>query len=171
MVTEQEKTMAALRTAIQMEIDGKEFYLKTSQSSRNPLGIRLFQTLAKEEDNHRQKFEDIFRLIQEQKSWPEVKFQPQAGEFKNIFSLASQNIEPAQTEMEAVQKAMEMENKTRDYYQEMAKKAVFPAERDYLTALAEEERMHHITLLDYYEYLKDPSGWFTIKERHSLDGG
>lgn len=171
MATEKEKTLAALRTAIQMEIDGKEFYLQASQSSQNPLGIRLFQILAKEEDNHRRRFEDIFRLIQEQKSWPAVKFQPQAGELKTIFSLASQKIQQTNTEMEAVQKAMEMENKTRDYYQEMAKKAVYQAEKEYLTALAEEEQEHHMTLLDYYEYLKDPAGWFTIKERQSLDGG
>ncbi|GAH21770.1 unnamed protein product, partial [marine sediment metagenome] len=29
----------------------------------------------------------------------------------------------------------------------------------------------HLVLLDYYEYLKDPAGWFVRKEHPSLDGG
>jgi len=33
------------------------------------------------------------------------------------------------------------------------------------------DRKIDIILLDYYEYLKDPAGWFTKKERPSLDGG
>ncbi len=66
---------------------------------------------------------------------------------------------------------MTMENKTRDFYLEQATKASFEAEKKYYEALAEQESAHHASLLDYYEYLTDPAGWFTIKERHSLDGG
>ena len=38
MANEQDKTLKALETAIQMEIDGKEFYLEASESSGNELG-------------------------------------------------------------------------------------------------------------------------------------
>ena len=55
MVSEQDKTLGALKTAIQMEIDGKEFYLKASQSSNNELGKKLLGTMAAEEDQHQQK--------------------------------------------------------------------------------------------------------------------
>ena len=63
MVTEQDKTLEALQIAIQMEIDGKEYYLKASQESSNELGKKLLQSLAAEEDIHRQKFEEIFNAI------------------------------------------------------------------------------------------------------------
>jgi rubrerythrin len=53
MVTEQNKTLEALQIAIQMEIDGKEYYLKASQESSNELGKKLLQALAAEEDTHR----------------------------------------------------------------------------------------------------------------------
>ena len=56
MTTEQDKTLEALKTAIQMEIDGKEYYLKASQRSNNQLGKQLSQSLADKEDDHRQKF-------------------------------------------------------------------------------------------------------------------
>ncbi len=59
MVTEQDKTLKALQIAIQMEIDGKEYYLKAGQESSNELGKKLLESLASEEDTHRQKFEEI----------------------------------------------------------------------------------------------------------------
>ena len=62
MVTEQDKTPEALQIAIQMEIDGKEYYLRASQESSNELGKKLLQSLAAEEDIHRQKFVRDSRL-------------------------------------------------------------------------------------------------------------
>ena len=64
-----------------------------------------------------------------------------------------------------------MENQTLDCYLSRAAKAVFPLEKQYYEAVAAQERVHHALLLDYFEFLKDPAQWFTMKERHSLDGG
>ena len=61
MTDEQERALKALKQAIQMEIDGKEYYLKASQKASNELGNRLLQSLAAEEDIHRKAFEDIFK--------------------------------------------------------------------------------------------------------------
>jgi len=30
---------------------------------------------------------------------------------------------------------------------------------------------HELALIDYYDYLSDPAGWFVKKEHPSLDGG
>ena len=79
MATEQDKTLVALQTAIQMEIDGKEFYLKASQESNNQLGKKLLQSLAMEEDQHRQTFEKIYDNIRNKKDWPRTDFQPDGG--------------------------------------------------------------------------------------------
>jgi rubrerythrin len=172
MATEQEKTLEALKTAIKMEIDGKRYYQKMSQTSDNKLGIRLFQRLAAEEDIHRMIFEDIYKAIQLKKAWPKVGYNPNKGkELKTLFSLASQDAKSSSSELQAIQTAMDMENKTRDFYQDQAAKASFEAERKYYLTLVGEESAHHAALLDYYEYLKNPEGWFTMKERHSLDGG
>ena len=63
-----------------------------------------------------------------------------------------------------------MENKTYDFYQDQLRGAAYDAERDFYQALSAQEKEHHLVLLDYYEYLKDPAGWFVGKEHHSLDG-
>lgn len=56
-------------------------------------------------------------------------------------------------------------------YKSRAKIATHDAEREFYQALAGEEREHYLSLLDYYEYLKDPAGWFVTQEHPSLDDG
>jgi rubrerythrin len=171
-MTEQSGSLKALKTAIQMEVDGKRFYQKAGKTSGNELGRKLFQSLALEEDIHRRKFESIFKALQSQKTWPEVDFTPHQGkELKTLFAAAMQDVKAAEGELEAIQTAMEMENKTRDFYNEQAQKSSLEIEKKYYTILAGEESAHHAVLLDYFEYLKNPADWFTVKERHSLDGG
>ena len=176
METEQDKTLEVLQIAIQMEIEGKEYYLKASQKSSNELGKKLLQSLSAEEDIHRQKFEQIYDAIRSKKSWPVTDFQPDRGKrLRTVFAMATKEIgtkvNAPDTELDAVQTAMDMENKTYDFYQNQGKDATYDAERDFYETLAAEERAHHLVLLDYYEYLKDPAGWFVKKEHPSLDGG
>ena len=68
MVSERDKTLEGLRIAVQMEIDGKEFYLKASRASSNDMGRKLLESLSIEEDGHRQKFEKIYQALQQNKS-------------------------------------------------------------------------------------------------------
>lgn len=176
MQEEQDKTLAALQVAIQMEIDGKEFYLKASQESSNDLGKKLLQSLAAEEDIHRQKFTEIYDAIKSKNTWPTTDFKPQGGKgLRTVFAEAAKaigsDLKASSTELEAVQTAMGMENKTYDYYKENSEKATFPAEKEFYETLAGEEREHNILLVDYFEFLKDPAAWYVGKEHPSLDGG
>jgi rubrerythrin len=176
MADERGKTIEALKTAIQMEIDGKKYYLEMSKSAADESGVKLFKQLAVEEDYHRKKFESIFKEIEAKKSWPEAKFEGDQGKaVKTLFAEAAAKAKGRKKasldELKAVQKAMEMENKTYDFYKERAEAAEFEAEKKYYEALAGQESAHHAVLLDYYEYMKNPVDWFTMKERHSLDGG
>jgi rubrerythrin len=176
MATEQDKTLGALQTAIQMEIDGKDFYLKASRASNNELGKKLLQSLADEEDQHRQTFEEIYDNIRAKKGWPRTDFQPDHGRgLRTVFARALEaeesGIKTLPTELDAVQTAMAMENETYDFYKRQGQTASHDAERDFYQALAAQESEHHRILLDYYEFLKNPASWFVQKEHPSLDGG
>jgi rubrerythrin len=176
MRTAQDKTLEALQIATQMEIDGKQYYLKAAQESSNEIGKKLMESLAREEDTHRLKFEEIYNAIQSKKAWPTTDFQPDGGKrLRTLFVKATEEISsntrvPA-TELDAIRTAMDMENKTYDFYKSQSKNASYDAEREFYDTISEEEREHHLILLDYYEYLKDPAGWFVSKEHPSLDGG
>jgi rubrerythrin len=176
MTSEQDKTLKGLQGAIQMEIDGKEFYLKASRKSANELGKKLLAKLASEEDLHRQKFEQIYNTIKDKRGWPTTDFQPDGGKsLRTIFARATEELgtrlkAPA-TELGAIETAMGLENKTFDYYTRQGTDASHDAEREFYFTVAGEEREHYLILLDYYEYLKDPAAWFVQKEHPSLDGG
>lgn len=176
MGTEQDKIRRGLETAIQMEIDGRQFYLKASRSSRNEVGKKLLKSLADEEDNHRQAFEKIYEVVRNKKGWPEIEFHTGAvAGLKTIVAQATGKItarpEALTTELDAVKTAMDMENKTFDFYKVQSKVAGYDTEKDFYESLAAQERTHHQVLLDYYEYLKDPAAWFVSKEHPTLDGG
>ncbi|NLE09303.1 MAG: ferritin family protein [Dehalococcoidales bacterium] len=176
MPSERQKTIEALKTAIQMEIDGKEFYLKASRESRNELGKKLLESLSSEEDYHREKFEQIFASIEKEKSWPDTGFQPDNGKhlktiFSNELEKSSVDKQSLHSEIDTVQKAMEMESASREFYRQQMALAKGVAERQFYSLVSDEERVHFLVLLDYFEYLKDPAGWFVDKEHPSFDGG
>ncbi len=176
MVTEQERTIEAVQIAIQMEIDGKEYYLKASQASSNELGKKLLLPLSGEEDFHLQKFVRIYEAIRNKQAWPVIVIpSDRSKRLRTVFAEASRTVGSKvnilSTELGAIDKAMDMENKTCDFYQSQSQKATYKAERELYQSIAAEEKEHHRLLLSYYEYLKDPAGWFVQKEHPSIDGG
>jgi rubrerythrin len=176
MVGEQDTTLGALQTSIQMEIDGKEFYLKASRTSQNELGKKLLERLAAEEDDHRKVFVNIYKNISAHKSWPEKVFKGDGGRgLRTVFARAledmNKDVKAIATELEAIQTAMAMENKTFDFYKSRSGKARYSAEKQFYEEVAMQEEEHHRVLRDYYEFLNNPAAWFLEKEHPSLDGG
>lgn len=176
MTQEQEKTLEALSKAIQMEIDGKEFYLKASSESNNETGRKLLESLSREEDYHLRKFQVIYEAIEKKMGWPKADFRPDGGkQLRTVFAESMEHIsaekESLATEIDTVQKAMDMESETREFYLRQGEQAVHTAEKQFYESVADEERQHFLVLLDYFEYLKDPAAWFLNKEHSSLDGG
>ena len=129
MADEQGKTLEGLQTAIRMETDGKAFYLKVSRESGNETGRKLLESLAAEEDIHRRKFEEIYRAVKTKKGWPETDASPDRGEtLDTIFARATDAPDSEKltlaTELEAVQTAMTMENKSFDFYKAQSKSPI-----------------------------------------------
>jgi rubrerythrin len=177
MTDEQDTTLGALQTAIKMEIDGKAFYLKAGRASQNELGKKLLERLATEEDQHRRDFESIYQNIRSAKGWPEnVTYKGDGGQgLRTVFAVALKNMDQSvkslSTELDNIQTAMAMENKTFDFYKERSGKAKFSTEKQFYEAVAMQEEEHFRVLLDYFEFLKNPAAWFVEKEHPSLDGG
>ena len=176
MPSEQQATLKALETALQMEIDGKAFYLKASEASKNKLGKDLFEKLAAEEDVHRTVFQGIYDSIKSKRGWPDLKYRGDGGQgLRTIFAVALEKMKshtPAlKEELDAVKTGMDLENKTLDFYNARSKKTALEAEKQLYEALAMQESEHHRVLLDYYEFLKNPASWYVQKEHTAFDGG
>jgi rubrerythrin len=175
MEDEQVRTLKVLQLAVQMEVDGKEFYQKASRKSSNKLAKELFRQLANEENIHRKKFEEIYKALKRGQNWPDVEPPFEKGKkIKSLFAEASKALgtkfKIAEPELEAIKAAMDMEIRSYNLYHSRSAESTLPAEKQSYKNLAGEERGHHLALLDSYEYLSDPTGWFTRKEHWSLDG-
>ncbi len=176
MTTEQEKVLEAVQTALLMENDGKECYLQAAVGSKNEAGRKLLQSLVEKEDIHRNKLESIYNAISADKSWPAINFDPRRGaKLRSLFAGACQaigvNVNGVTTEIDVLNIALDKEKKSYDFYERQAKRAYYEVERDFYEKIATEGREHELVLLDYYEYLTDPVGWFVKTEHPSLDGG
>jgi rubrerythrin len=167
-----ERVAQDLQFAIQMEIDGKQYYLKVSGQCRNEVGKRLLAALAAAEDVHRQKLKSIFEATRETQSWPKIAL-PSGENVKTIFADAIAQAKPGavspSTEMAAVDTAIGMEIASYDYYKGRSKNVVHGLEKEFYEAVAAEEHIHHMTLLDYKEYVDDPAAWFVRTEHPSFD--
>jgi rubrerythrin len=171
---EAKKMVDILQTAIRMEVAGKEFYQQASRKSGNKLAKELFQRLANEEAEHQKKFEEIYEALKRGQDWPDVELPSEkAKKLKSIFAQATKELgnrfKVAESELEAIKTAVDMEIKTYDLYRSRSEQSTLPREKRFYEALSAEERGHHLALLDSYDYLTDPAGWFVMKE-HRLDG-
>jgi rubrerythrin len=175
MENEQARTIEVLQLAVRMEVEGKEFYQQASQKSSNKLAKDLFQHLANEEEIHRKKFEKIYDALKKGQNWPDVEPPSEKGRrLKSLFSEATKalgsKITVAESELEAIKIAMDMEIKSYNLYHSRSEESTLPVEKRFYDTLAGEERGHHLALVDSYDYLSDPAGWFTKTEHWSLDG-
>jgi len=170
-----EKGAEALQTALQMEIEGKQFYSQSAESSSTQLARELFQHLAAQEDVHYQTIQEVYDAVTNKNEWPqrETVFKHPRS-LKAVFTEATEMMDveadPASAEMEAIKTAMSMEDKSYSFYRNRQEEATSAAEKQFYQALTAEERTHYLTLVASYEYLSNPQGWFTMKEHWSLDG-
>jgi rubrerythrin len=171
-----ESATLALELALKMETEGREFYLKAGQTSRNELGQKLFRALADAELEHMEKIKKIHDTISSKASWPEVKTTFTKSKLPHtVFTEAIDNfgklVKVTTSELEAIKTGMDMENKSLLFYLNRSGRAAVNGEKQFYQALVAEERGHYMLLLDSYEYLLDPQSYFVRTERHSLDGG
>jgi rubrerythrin len=176
MPSEQEATLSGLQTAIQMEIDGKAFYLKAGKASREEQDAKLFNTLAAEEDVHQQVFTRIYNQLKTKKQWPDVRIPVHdSKKLETVFRTAIKNLgknyTALNTELAAAKTGMEMENKTLDFYKSRSAKAAFDAEKQLYDAFAGQESEHFRLLQDYYEFLSSPVDYYNRTQHSSVDGG
>ena len=171
-----EKAMQALETALQMEAEGKKHYLDSAAKGGTPVLRKFFQRLAADEDQHARTAKEIYEAIKANKGWPgkETVFK-HATSLKSVLDEAFEDmdaepVKPAPTEIEAFKTAMTLEDKSYTFYKARLEEAGTPPEKSFYKALTGEERAHYLSLLDSFEYLSNPQGWFTRKERWGLDG-
>lgn len=172
---EAQKALEILQNAIQMERDGRAFYLNAAENSQTALAKNLFRVLADEEIGHQKAAQEIYNAIKAGKDWPEQTVsETHTVNSESIFSAAMKDphyqSKKTADDLEAVKMALEMEERSFKLYSERSKESVSEAEVSFYQALAHEERLHIVSLGDTEQYLTDPEGWIMEKQHITLDG-
>lgn len=167
------KGESALKKAIEMEKEGKQFYLKSAEKVKSLLARKIFEELAREEDYHIKMINKVYENLKTNNSLKDwITTTGASGDIEKVFKDSL--VEKAKTsknDINALRFALELEEKSTKYYEKLAGKAGNTFERRFYLALSYEERGHYLRIMDSIEYLSDPAGWHFVKQGAMVDGG
>ncbi len=160
----------ALTAALDFEVQGRKFYLRTAEQASDPLSRKLFQTLAEDELRHQERFQQIFSRIQQGATWP----QPAPAhatlveeEIHGFFAANRETLKPGTTTLEGYEFALRLEKTSIELYSKYARESGSAAERAFYEALIAEERGHLEAIQNVHYFLTQPGDWYQEDEsRH-----
>ena len=147
-----------LEIAIKEEIEAKAFYRQASEEGGTSLGRALFARLAKEEDFHAAKAREISEFLQRGESPLAIEESLDRGlKLGRVLAAANDAEVPdsgvTSGELEIVNKALEIEENSKHFYEEKFQTANTEFERRYFKALKQEEICHYAALKQYLDWL------------------
>jgi rubrerythrin len=170
-----EQRIKALEVALNNEASEREFYLKHRDRTSNPHGKLMFGSIADDELEHFKRLQQLYRVLKQEGKWPDtIPIEVRGTEVKSVLKKLIDSVDKSSTadsdDIEAVRVAIDFEAKGESYYSDLRDSVDDPAERGFYDILATMEREHRLSLQDTLEYFLNPAGWYTVKERHHLDG-
>ncbi|MGD9897813.1 MAG: ferritin family protein [Calditrichaceae bacterium] len=157
-----------LKKSIQLEEDGKKFYLESAKKIKNSLGKRMLERLAADEVHHIERIKEIYEAITDDKVENFVVSDANPVSFDDIFNRMKEQLQDAVEEMsetgvddaEMIEMALELEHHGHFFYAEAAKKVKGKKVKQFYEMLAEEEKAHYDVLRKTHSFLEDPGLFF-----------
>ncbi|HZE21640.1 MAG TPA: ferritin family protein [Desulfobaccales bacterium] len=170
----QEYMLKALEDAIQMEVEGRQFYLEAAKKVKSP-GVReIMEYLAESEKYHIEKFKEIYQNLSKDPSWTETMaaFTPPKHEpYVCVMAMTKDKQGTGgKDDLEALKTGIKMEECSIDKYTKLARETNNPLARRFFMSVAHEERGHYLTLMDMHNYLTLPEDWFYVQQMGMVDG-
>ena len=170
----QEYLLKALKDALQMEVDGRQFYLEGAKKVKNDGVRQILEYLAESEVYHIKKFNQIYQSLEKDPNWSEqlAEFKPPKSEpYACVMAMGQVDQGTGgKDDLEALKTGLKMEQCAIDYYTKLAKETPVPLARRFFMSLAHEERGHYLMLMDMHNYLTLPEDWFYVTQMGHVDG-
>jgi rubrerythrin len=175
MDTRTEQRIKALEVALNNEAREREFYLKHRDRTANPHGKSMFGSIADDELEHFKRLQELHKRLKAEGKWPEtIPIKVKGTEVKSILKKLIDAVDTSSKvdtdDVEGVKIAIAFETKGEIFYGELRDSVDNPIEKGFYDMLASLEREHRLSLEDTLEYFQNPEDWYTIKEKHHLDG-
>ena len=163
-----EELTQVLEKSLNMEKEGRKFYLEGAERIKNSLGRRMLLRLAEDELTHINKINEIFDSLSKNRL-SEIKIdEPKIAEFQEIFNRMRSQMQDALTDLtetgvddtEIINIALELESHAKFYYEEASEKATDQNIKEFYKRLAIEEKSHYELLQNTHKYLENPALFF-----------
>lgn len=159
----------AVELAIKMETDAIAFYRDAVKKTQHPFGKEMFRGFVKDESRHLKMLKGIFKGLA-----IEAEFVRPKKTIKTVFTKLKgrmmQRVQAMESEIEAINIALNFESDGYDFYKKAAVKAPSKKERDLFKRLAVEENDHYTILLETKNFLENTGQWYMYEERGIVEG-
>ena len=158
----------AVAAAKQLEVDGREFYLKKAETASSAPVKEMFASLADDEAKHLEWLDKMLPGIESASGANKELY----GKLESVFKGAEAEItaDGAKGDIEAIDVAIGMEEKAIDGYQVWATSGESDDLKKLGSVMVGVERFHRQLLENTKEYLSKPGDWFLQSERWNFEG-
>ncbi len=157
--------MEAIKKAIQMEKDGRAFYMNAATQTTSPLGVLLFQNLAADELIHLETFQKIFEKQVSKSEWDDLVHASKKYANLTVFPKdlrSSEGASPASDELDALNIAKDAEKKAIEFYGRILNETQDPMVKDILNEIIQQEKNHYFILSEEFTYLSNTGTWYEM---------
>jgi rubrerythrin len=167
-VNETTSLAATLTKAMQLERDGHAFYLAAAEQTQSEAGRRMFLSLARDELQHLQLLDGVYRSWLGEGTWPSAEELALEGSRRwPVFpppGQAAESVTPRTGELEALRQGIAAEESSITLYQQGLETATTPQARKLYQYLVEQEEGHRTILEGEYDHLTNTGFWFDLRE-------
>ncbi len=161
--------MSSLSIAVRMETDAIKFYIEAAGKTSNPVGKKMFQTIAEDEKRHL----DIISKIVKGLDIHMSDTSPMKN-IKTVFEVMKDEmmsrVAATNDEMEAFKIAMQMEKEGIEFYKNLLTDIKTEKETLLFQKLIAEEQQHYSIFANTYAFLSDTGNWFMWQEQGIIEG-
>lgn len=162
--------MNVFEYAMQMELDGKNYYEESADKVDSPELKKILMELASDEQKHY----NIFKAMRDNEpvEYEESTQTKILSEVKNIFIVMKEENKDYSFPPDAKgiwEHAREVEKKTEDFYRKSACEVDDIKKAEILNKIADEEHKHWVTMENIIKFIDRPSTWLEDAEWSNLE--
>ncbi len=151
--------------ALKMEQEGKACFLDAAKNTSSEIARQTFEFLAKEEVKHIKKIEEFYNSLKKSDGRDiidvgESDADSKLEEFYLKLEKIKDEFKGTDTDREAYEMALTLENGAEEFYEEMFNKSTDPGIKKFYKWLMAEESMHSRLINSCIKFVDDPSEWF-----------
>ncbi len=159
--------MDIYKFAMQMELDGRHFYLDLAKKTENAGIKNILTMMAESEAKH-------YNVILDMQKNDKAEYSKDAEvltKIKNIFTKMREEkeIDVDVSQVEFYKKALEIEADSEKFYLERADEEKDPHRKEIFLTLAKEEKGHCILLENIVNLVSQPDNWIENSEWYDID--